>query len=69
MCDVLGVVGSCDGDICADGVVGVAVVGGGVRVERCVEQSCSGVRSEVQMCFDVQFGVWVDVSCLCQRGG
>ena len=29
MCDVLGVVGSCDGDICADGVVGVAVVGGG----------------------------------------
>jgi len=26
--------GSCDGDICADGIVGAAVVGGGVWVER-----------------------------------
>ncbi len=39
--------GSCDGDICADGIVGAAVVGGGVWVERYIKRSCSGVRSEV----------------------
>ena len=39
--------GSCDGDVCADGGVGAAVVGGGVRVEQYVEWLCSGVRLEV----------------------
>ncbi len=39
--------GSCDGDICANGGVGAAVVGGGVRVERYVKRSYSGVRLEV----------------------
>jgi hypothetical protein len=39
--------GSCDGDVCADGCIGAAVMGGGVRVERYVEQSCGGVRLEV----------------------
>ena len=58
--------GSCDGDVCTDGSVGAAVVGGGVQVERYVKRSCSGVRSEVKVHFDVQFGVWVDVFCLRQ---
>ena len=39
--------GSCDGDVCADGCIGAAVMGGGVRVERYVERSCGGVRLEV----------------------
>jgi len=39
--------GSFDGDVCADGCIGAAVVGGGVRVERYVKRSCGGVRSEV----------------------
>ena len=45
--------GSCDGDVCADGIVGAAVVGAGVRIERYVERSCSGVRSEAKVCVDV----------------
>ena len=45
--------GSCDGDVCADGIVGAAVVGAGVRIERYVERSCNGVRSEVKVCVDV----------------
>jgi hypothetical protein len=61
--------GSCDGDICADGIVGAAVMRGGVWVEQYVKLSCSMVRLEVKVCFDVQFSVWVDVSCLHQCGG
>ena len=44
-------------------------MGDGVRVEQYVKWSCSVVRLEVKVCFDVQFSVWVDVSCLRQCGG
>ena len=47
MFDAWGWCGSCDGDVCTNGCIGAAVVGGGGQVERYVERLCGGVRSEV----------------------